>query len=121
MFSIAVMASACDRTTEVCAGVGVVGINLHVVSNATGASLDEQAVVKVVSLQAPFDSVVGPLLGNGSQGNPLYLTLDRPGRFDVTVDVAGFQRYRQVVTVEKDPAECGSVKVTRVVAELIPG
>ena len=62
-FAIALMASACDGAAKVCTGVGVVGIDLHVVSRATGASLDQQAIVKVVALQAPFDSATGHLLG----------------------------------------------------------
>ena len=115
--AVLVALTACQSPT-VCVGVGVRGIDLHVVAAGSRNSLDTQAVVSVAYLEPPFDSLSGPLLG-GPNGSPLALTTDRPGRLKLSVRVPGFRDYEQIVTVEKDFSKCGSVKVTKIVVEMI--
>ena len=84
--------------TTPCAGTPVAPIILHAKSSTSGESLDSRAQVTIKELQGPFDSFSGPLI-NDPPSLPLNGIADQVGRFDIQIQVPGFNTWRDTVEV----------------------
>lgn len=105
MFALAVVtasvAGCADNSTGTCAAPPSLGIRLTVRDARTGNTLDPVAVVEVVRLATPRDSLVGTTV------DAVRITAGQPGTYRVTVDAPGFVRDTREVVV---PAESGFCK-----------
>jgi hypothetical protein len=111
-----VIGAACG-SSNVCVGPGVLPLTVHAQSSTTGESLDARATLTIFSLQAPFDTVTGPLSTN-PPSLPLAHFLDQSGSFHIHLSVPGFSPFDQVAVVDHD--NCNEPKTVSIVATLQP-
>jgi hypothetical protein len=112
-----VIGAGCRSSTVPCGLLPVFPLAIHARSSSTGESLDASATLTIFSLQAPFDTVTGPLSSN-PPSLPLVAFEDRSGSFHIHISVPGFSPFDQVVVVEHD--NCNEPKTVSIVATLRP-
>jgi hypothetical protein len=110
-------AVGCGASKSACVSPPILPFTIHARSSTTGESLDTSATLTVYSLQAPFDTVTGPLSSN-PPSLPLVRFEDRSGGFHIHIVVPRYQSFDQDVVVEHD--SCNEPKTIAVVATLQP-
>lgn len=94
------------------------GLRLEVEDATTGRSLNSLAVVTVLRVSPqPNESRTGSIAPPNS-GNPLRLTNNRPGTYDVMVSVPGYNDRSERVTVEQNESFCKELKTVELVIRL---
>jgi hypothetical protein len=116
--SIAALVGCTKDSTGVCANAPVQPIVLRAEDARTSESLDSRAALTVIELQAPFDTIKGPL-SNSPPSLPLAKISDMTGRFKLLVDVPGYARWEQTVTVDAE-GPCRLPHTINVTARLNP-
>jgi hypothetical protein len=106
---------SCGSSTAVCVSPPVLPLLIHARSSTTGESLDATATLTIFAVEAPFDTVTGPLNSN-PPSLPLAHFADRSGSFHVHISVPGFVPFDQVTVVERD--NCNEPKTVSIVAIL---
>jgi hypothetical protein len=112
-----VTAAACTEPTSACMNVAVPALAVHAVSAVTSENLDARATLRIIELQAPFDTISG-VLSNSPPSLPLTKTADRTGRFQVRIEVPGFSSWEQIIAVPADA--CNEPITVDVTARLTP-
>ena len=107
---------ACSSPTDDCSGVGRDGLALFVTDSASGANLNHLATITVTQLTAPFESRSGPIAGSPS---PLGLAADRPGPYQLSVSVIGYESWEKDVTVAQTGGRCPETVTLTVTAKLV--
>ena len=111
--------AGCGSATAACVRTGVLPFTIHARSSVTGESLDAIATLTVYSLQAPIDTVTGPL-SSDPPSLPLVHFEDQTGRFHIHFAVPGYRPFDQIALVEAGPAPCRSPKIVDILATLQP-
>ncbi len=96
------------------------GLRLQVEDAGTRRSLRDVAVVTISRVSPPpVVSKTGPITP-GTPDNPLLLTMNRPGTYNVTASVPGYRNRTERVTVEQNETFCMELKTVDLTLKLEP-
>ncbi len=94
------------------------GLKLTVEDAGDGRSLNSLASVTVLRVSPlPRESRTGSIAPENS-GNPLLLTHNRPGTYDVTISVPGYNDRSERVSVEQNESFCKELKSVELIIRL---
>ena len=106
------LVGSCADDSGTCPLLPHFGVQLHVQDAVSKVDLDRIAVVTIVRITDPVDSIAG------AAGDVVSLTREQPGTYRIRVEAAGYDTYTQQVEVLKSSSACFSVDTQQIVVRL---
>ena len=112
LIGMCVLICGCSDNATTCAGIGARGLSIKVRDSASQSDLNKSALVKIVRLASPTDSL------SGSPEDAVNITTSA-GSYRVQVSVQGYAAQTRSIDVPTSVKPCTDVDTHEVVFDLV--